>query len=98
MTHVTRLTVNGEAREIVGAPSRTLLDVLIEDFRTVRTKEGCSIGECGSCTVAMDGKLVSACLVLAVDADGKDIVTMEQQSAGKPGFQPAMEAFIHHDQ
>ena len=66
MTHVTRLNVNGDAREIAVEPRQTLLDVLTEDFRLSRTKEGCGIGECGACTVSMDGKLVSSCLVLAM--------------------------------
>lgn len=98
MKIATRLTVNGKQRELAVAPSRTLLEVLVEDFRLAKTKEGCSIGECGSCTVSLDGKLVSACLVLAADADGKDIVTMEKLTAGQPGFHPVMEAFIHPDQ
>ncbi len=75
MRHATRLNVNGEARELALEPMQTLLDVLTEDFRLSRTKEGCGIGECGACTVYMDGKLVSSCLVLAMDADGKEIVT-----------------------
>ena len=80
-------TVDGERRAPGdrGGSWRTLLEVLVEDFRLAKTKEGCSIGECGACTVAMDGKLVSSCLVLAVDADGKDIVTMEKLTAGEPG-------------
>src|SRR3989304_3275836 len=93
-----RLTVNGEQREFAVDPWRTLLGVLVEDFRLAKTKEGCSIGECGACTVAMDSKLVSSCLVLAVDADGKDIVTMEKLTAGESRFNPLMEAFIHPDE
>src|SRR3972149_2419780 len=92
-----RLTVNGEVREMAGDPWRTLLEVLVEDFRLAKTKEGCSIGECGACTVSMEGKLVSACLLLAVDAHDKDIVTMEKLTAGQSGFNPTMEAFIHPD-
>jgi anaerobic selenocysteine-containing dehydrogenase len=98
MKHVTRLNVNGNAREMAVEPRQTLLDVLTEDFKLSRTKEGCGIGECGACTVYMDGKLVSSCLVLAMDADRKDIVTMEKFTAGDPGFSPTMESFIHPDQ
>ncbi|MGD0023263.1 MAG: molybdopterin-dependent oxidoreductase [Xanthobacteraceae bacterium] len=98
MKHKTRFTVNGEVRELAVESSRTLLDVLIEDFRLAKTKEGCSIGECGACSVMMDGKLVSSCLVLAADASGKDIVTMEKVTAGETRFHPAMEAFIHPDE
>ena len=93
-----RLTVNGETRELAVDPWRTLLEVLSEDFKCAKTKEGCSIGECGACTVSMDSKLVSSCLLLALDADGKDIVTMEKLTACKPGFSPMMEAFIHPDE
>ncbi len=98
MKHVTRLNVNGGDRELAVEPTQTLLDVLIEDFKLSRTKEGCGIGECGACTVYMDGKLVSSCLVLATDADGKEIVTMEKFTAGDPGFSPTMESFIHPDE
>src|SRR3990167_1424320 len=98
MKYTTRLHVNGQLREMAVDPSRTLLEVLVEDFRIARTKEGCSVGECGSCTVSMDGKLVNSCLLLAVDADGKDITTMEKLTAGERGFHPLMEAFIHPDQ
>src|SRR5512147_339131 len=92
-----QLRVNGESRPISVDINRTLLDVLVEDFRLAKTKEGCSVGECGACTVSVDGKLVNSCLVLAVDADGKDIVTMEKFTVGDPGFSPTMEAFIHPD-
>ncbi len=98
MKHDIQLQVNGQRRDMAVESSRTLLDVLQEDFRLARTKEGCGIGECGACTVEMDGKFVSACLVLALDADRKDIVTMEKQTAGMPGFHPLMEAFIHPDE
>lgn len=97
MKHDIQLQVNGQRRNIAVESSQTLLDVLQEDFRLARTKEGCGIGECGACTVQMDGKFVSACLLLAVDADRKDIVTMERQTEGTPGFSPLMEAFIHPD-
>ena len=98
MKHATLLNVNGDARELAVEPRRTLLDVLTEDFKLSRTKEGCGIGECGACTVYMDGKLVSSCLVLAMDADRKEIVTMEKFTSGDPGFSPTMESFIHPDQ
>ncbi|HTM10158.1 MAG TPA: molybdopterin-dependent oxidoreductase [Verrucomicrobiae bacterium] len=97
MKHDIELRVNGQPRALAVEPYRTLLDALTEDFRLTRTKEGCSVGECGSCTVSVDGKLVNSCLVLAVDADGKEIVTMEKFTTGDPGFGPKMEAFIHPD-
>src|SRR5581483_429960 len=97
MKHNIRLNVNGERRELAVDSSRTLLDVLQEDLRLSRTKEGCGVGECGSCTVSMDRKLVNACLVLAVDAEGADVVTMEQLGT-EPRFTSMMAAFQHPDQ
>ncbi|MDP6174214.1 MAG: molybdopterin-dependent oxidoreductase, partial [Rhodospirillales bacterium] len=97
MKHEIELKVNGESRNLAIEPNRTLLDVLTEDFRLAKTKEGCGIGECGSCSVSMDSKLVSSCLVLAVDAAGKDVVTMEKLTESDTGFSPMMEAFIHPD-
>jgi anaerobic selenocysteine-containing dehydrogenase len=96
--HRVRLTVNGEARDMEVDPWHTLLDVLMDDFKLAKTKEGCSIGECGSCTVSMDSKLVSSCLILAVDVDGKDITTMEKLTAGESKFTSVREAFIHPDE
>src|SRR5215471_17531049 len=97
MKHNIHVTVNGRERDMAADSSRTLLDVLQEDLRLSRTKEGCGIGECGSCTVSLDRKLVNACLVLAIDADGADIVTMEQLGT-EPRFTSMMEAFQHPDQ
>jgi len=96
MTHQIQLTVNGEHREIEVEPWETLLDILRNDFKLVRTKEGCGVGECGSCAVSMDRKTVNSCLVLAMDADGKDIVTIEglTRDSEEPEFHPLMEAFI----
>ncbi|OGA31072.1 MAG: hypothetical protein A3G80_08380 [Betaproteobacteria bacterium RIFCSPLOWO2_12_FULL_62_13b] len=96
--HTIRLDINGERRVMQVDPWRTLLDVLVEDFRLAKTKEGCSIGECGACTVSMDGKLVCSCLVQAVDADGRAIVTMEKLTAGESGFSSLRESFIHPDE
>lgn len=96
VTHTIKLSVNGNERTLVINPSQTLMDVLVRHFRVTRTKEGCGIGECGSCTVAVEGRLVNACLMLAVDANQRNVVTMEQLAVD-PGFQPIMEAFIHPD-
>ncbi len=94
MKHRIQLTVNGELRELEIEPWQTLLDVLRDEFKFPRTKEGCGVGECGSCAVSMDKKIITACLVLAVDADGKEIFTMEGLS-DESDFNPLMEAFIH---
>src|SRR5262245_35925937 len=97
MKHDIRLKVNGEFREIQVDSSRTLSDVLMDDLRMSKTKEGCGVGECGSCTVSVDRKLINSCLLLAVDVDGSEIVTMEELST-QPGFTSVMEAFNHPDQ
>jgi carbon-monoxide dehydrogenase small subunit len=71
------LTVNGRRRVLDVAAHHTLLDVLRDDLRLTGTKECCLVGECGACTVILDGRTVDACLVLAVEADGAAITTVE---------------------
>ncbi len=75
--HTIRLTVNGVERTVTTAANRTLLHVLRDDLGLTGTKDGCSEGECGACTVIMDGEPVNACLVLAIQADGRSILTIE---------------------
>lgn len=75
-THVTT-TVNGDEYEFLCEPSQTLVDVLRNELKLTGTKEGCSTGDCGACSVRVDGALVCSCLVLAVEADGKQIETIE---------------------
>lgn len=72
-----RMAVNGIEREVNVPPMKRLLDVLREDLRLTGTKEGCGEGECGSCTVRMDGELVNSCLVPVLQADGASIQTVE---------------------
>jgi aerobic carbon-monoxide dehydrogenase small subunit len=74
--HIT-LTVNGDIRELDIDPRRTLLDVLRDDLELHGTHLGCDSGDCGACTVLMDGEPVPSCLVLAADADGRAVVTVE---------------------
>jgi carbon-monoxide dehydrogenase small subunit len=71
------LIVNGDEREIAVDPRLTLLEVLREDLSLTGTKEGCGVGECGTCVVLADGEPVTSCLVLAADADGVSIETIE---------------------
>lgn len=80
--HRINLTVNGRPCAINVDPHRTLLEVLRDQLGMTGTKEGCGEGECGSCTVIMDGQTVNSCLVLAVQADGADIITIEGLAAG----------------
>jgi len=84
-TELTKLkfTLNGEPVEILVSADKTLLRVLREDIRIMGTKEGCEEGECGACTVLLDGKAVNACLVPAVQLEGKNVLTIEGLSDGK---------------
>jgi len=88
-----RFTVNGELCEIEVAGNRTLLDVIRGELGLTGTKEGCGSGECGACTVLLDGEPVNACLVLALQAGGKEITTIEGLSKGGV-LHPIQEAFI----
>ena len=72
-----QICVNDEKKNIKTDPSRTLLKVLREDLNLTGTKDGCSQGDCGACLVIMDGKVVNSCLVLAPQADGAEIITVE---------------------
>ena len=75
-THVTT-TVNGDPAEFLCEPGDTLLDVLRNELKLTGTKEGCGSGDCGACSVTMDGRLVCSCLVLGVEAEGAKIGTVE---------------------
>ncbi|PIR15785.1 MAG: (2Fe-2S)-binding protein [Elusimicrobia bacterium CG11_big_fil_rev_8_21_14_0_20_64_6] len=77
-----KLTVNGKKKTFTGAPFKRLIDVLREDFAITGTKEGCGEGECGACTVLLDGKPVNSCLVPVCQAEGRKIETVE--SLGTP--------------
>ena len=89
------LKVNGTAYTLLVRPRRTLVEVLRESLGLTGTKKSCNEGECGACTVLMDGKPVASCLVLAVDAQGKEILTIEGLSEGEK-LHPIQEAFLKH--
>ena len=74
--HVTT-SVNGDEYEFLCEPGQTLVDVLRNELELTGTKEGCSTGDCGACSVILDGELVCSCLVLAVETDGKSVETIE---------------------
>ncbi len=76
------ITINGQRRTYHVPAGRRLLDLLREDAGLIGTKEGCGAGECGSCTVLLDGSPVNSCLVLAASADGHDVVTVEGLAHG----------------
>ena len=88
-----KLTINGKEREVETTPSTRLLDLLRDDVHLTGTKEGCGKGECGACTVIMNGELVTSCLVLALQADGAVITTIEGIGNGE-NLDPIQEAFI----
>jgi aerobic carbon-monoxide dehydrogenase small subunit len=94
MKKLLRLRVNGEDYEVFVDPWETLVSVLREDLGLTGTKEGCNTGNCGVCTVLIDGKAVKSCLVLASQAQGKDILTIEGLS--KDGLHPLQQAFVDH--
>lgn len=90
-----RLIVNGKSYKISIPPWRTLLEVIREDLKLTGTKEGCGLGECGACTVIMDGRTVNSCLVLAAEADGKQITTIEGLADGDR-LHAIQQAFVDH--
>lgn len=77
MKSLLRLTVNGETHELYTAVHKTLLEVLREDLQLTGTKHGCELGECGTCTVLVDGQPILSCLALPVELQGREIVTVE---------------------
>lgn len=86
------LKINGDPYHLSVSPRRTLLDVLRDDLGLTGTKKGCGEGECGACTVLLDGKPVNSCLVLAVQAQGKEVVTIEGLAAEE--LNPVQKAFV----
>jgi carbon-monoxide dehydrogenase small subunit len=86
-------TVNGEIHEIGVKPNDTLLEVLREKLGLIGTKEGCGVGECGTCTVLMNGKPILSCITLAMDAAGSAITTIEGISEGEE-LDPLQKSFI----
>jgi len=85
--------VNGEAREVLYRPHVTLLELLREDLQLTGTKHGCELGECGACTVTVDGVPVLSCLVLAQSVEERAIATVEGMADG-PDLHPLQEAFV----
>jgi aerobic-type carbon monoxide dehydrogenase small subunit (CoxS/CutS family) len=91
---VITLSINGDIREVLIEPRTTLLSVLREDLGLTGTKESCNAGECGACTVLLDGAPVASCLTLAIEAQGKEILTIE--GLDLKGLHPLQQAFIDH--
>ena len=87
------LRVNGESYDLMIAPYRTLLDVLREEIHLTGSKKGCDVGDCGACTVLLDGKPVNACLVVAATAESSEITTIEGL-AQDGNLHPLQQAFV----
>jgi aerobic-type carbon monoxide dehydrogenase small subunit (CoxS/CutS family) len=89
------LRVNGKTYELAASPRRTLLDVLREDLNLVGAREGCGIGMCGACTVLVNGRAVSSCLMLAVQAQDAEITTIEGLGTADQ-LHPVQRAYVEH--
>lgn len=92
--HVTT-TVNGDTVEFLCATEQTLLDVLRDQLFLTGSKEGCGSGDCGACSVMLDGRLVCACLVLGVEAEGRQVETIEGMADGDT-LHPLQQKFLEH--
>lgn len=93
--HHVLATVNGDAVEFLCESEQTLLDCLRDELDLTGAKEGCSSGDCGACSVMVDGRLVCSCLVLGVEASGKSIETIEGMSNGEK-LHPLQQKFLEH--
>ncbi len=94
MQHVTT-TVNGNTVEFLCATEQTLLDILRDELYLTGSKEGCASGDCGACSVMLDGRLVCACLVLGVEAEGREVETIEGMASGDT-LHPLQQTFLDH--
>jgi carbon-monoxide dehydrogenase small subunit len=87
--------INGEPKDFLCEPQQTLLDVLRDELNLTGSKEGCGSGDCGACSVIMDGRLVCSCLMLGVEAEGHSIQTIEGIAAGGK-LHPVQQKFLEH--
>jgi carbon-monoxide dehydrogenase small subunit len=93
--HRIAATVNGDAVEFLCETQQTLLEVLRDELRLTGTKEGCGTGDCGACSVTVNGRLICSCLMLGVEAEGKSIQTIEGMAAGE-SLHPLQRKFLEH--
>ena len=96
MKQIVELKLNGEPREMIAEGHRSLLDCLREELGLTGTKKGCDVGDCGACTVLVDGQPINACLMLAVEARSKAVETVEGLHAEGDALHPLQEAFMRH--
>ena len=92
--HVTT-TINGDVTEYLCEPEQTLLDVLRDELNMTGSKEGCSSGDCGACSVMVDGRLACSCLVMGAEAEGREVETIEGMADGE-ALHPLQQKFIDH--
>ncbi len=92
--HVTT-NINGDETEFLCEPEQTLLDVLRDELAMTGSKEGCSSGDCGACSVMLDGRLVCSCLVLGAEAEGREVATIEGMAVGEQ-LHPLQQKFLEH--
>ena len=90
--HITT-TINGDSAEFLCDTEQTLLDVLRDELRLTGSKEGCASGDCGACSVTLDGRLVCACLVLAAEVEGREVTTIEGMASGDQ-LHPLQQKFL----
>ncbi len=95
MKHEIRFIINGESRSLTVLSQQTLLEVLREDLGLTSPKHGCSTGECGACSVLLNGEVVNSCMVLAAEVDGADILTVEGLATDDE-LHPLQKSFIDH--
>jgi carbon-monoxide dehydrogenase small subunit len=93
---IVKLKINGESRELAVEPYRSLLDVLRNEAGLTGTKKGCDVGDCGACTVIVDGKPVNSCLILGVEAHGCEVLTIEGLQPVPGRLHPLQESFIRY--
>jgi carbon-monoxide dehydrogenase small subunit len=96
MKRIVELTINGEPRDMTVETCCSLLDALRDDVGLTGTKKGCDVGDCGACTVIVDGQPVNACLMLAVEAEGCTVETVEGLQPGVDVLHPLQDAFMRH--
>ena len=95
MKHHVSFSLNGDPTEVLCEPDQTLLDVLRDELDLIGTKEGCSTGDCGACSVTVDGRLVCACLMLGAEVKGKSVETIEGVAKGEE-LHPLQQKFLEH--
>ena len=93
--HHVSATINGEPAEFLCEPQQSLLDALRDELLLTGSKEGCGSGDCGACSVIVDGRLVCSCLMLAAEAEGRTIVTIEGVANGEE-LHPVQQKFLEH--